>query len=57
MALPQASSKKISGLAPREFILDQPAIPAEYQAFRDLLRKAVKREPKPASAPSPSDKG
>ena len=32
-------------------------IPKEYEAFKALLRKVVKREPKPASAPAASDKG
>lgn len=32
-------------------------IPKEYAAFKALLRQVVKQEPKPASAPAPSDKG
>jgi len=32
-------------------------IPKEYTAFKDLLRRVVKVEPKPASAPSSSGKG
>jgi len=57
MASPQGSSKKISGVQPREFTSDQPAMTDEYQAFRSLLRKVVKPEPKPsASAPAVSGK-
>jgi hypothetical protein len=32
-------------------------LPAEYVAFRGLLRQVVKQEPKPTSAPASSDKG
>jgi hypothetical protein len=32
-------------------------VPKEYTAFNGLLRKVVKVEPKPASAPSSSGKG
>ena len=34
-----------------------PEVPKEYAAFKDLLRKVVKVEPKRPSAPSSSGKG
>jgi hypothetical protein len=33
------------------------SVPKEYAAFRELLRKVVKVEPKRVSAPAPSGKG
>jgi hypothetical protein len=35
---------------------NQPDKPSEYQAFQALLRKVVKQEPKPSSAPSRAGK-